>query len=293
MAALEHMDYNLCYLTQMFKKVQFKPIESYIAQRIWHQLNRLDIQMICQQYVKRDNTYALIDIYFPQINYGVEIDEPYHADLVQKKKDKLREYEIIKQTNITLQHINCYEQHKSKKKEFFFRPIVQIHQQIDSAVAEIRKRIEQSEQNRTLLPWLSENTMTADYHKRKGVLRVQDNDSFRTTLDICETFGVSAVYRRGGRPLNNGYFLWWPKCGHKHWTTKLSPNGEIITEQHNIQTKNTGKATSIEQPKRITFYKQENAFGVSCYRFIGVFQFDTTNNNITTYKKISDEYPLK
>lgn len=68
------------YLIKTFSRTKRKDYENYIINGIWHKLNRIDIQPITQQYVKRsDGKYALIDLYFPQINLGIEIDEEYHV----------------------------------------------------------------------------------------------------------------------------------------------------------------------------------------------------------------------
>ncbi|MBR1667145.1 MAG: hypothetical protein IJ693_02575 [Bacteroidaceae bacterium] len=290
---LEHIDYNLNYLTQMFKKVKFKPIESYIAQRIWHRLDRTNVEMVCQQYVRRGEAYALVDLFFPQINYGVEIDEAYHANPEQKRRDELRTYEIIRNTEIKLERIICYDKNKSTENETFYCALEDIHQQVDKVVSEIRQRIEEEEKQSRFQPWTNEDKLKPDFHRAKGVLRVKDNDSFRTTLDICKTFGMDVKSnRRGGKSLNNGYLLWWPKYGHKTWSNELSEDGETITERKNTAPTVSTPEPLLEQRKRITFFKQENAFGVSLYRFVGVFQMSSTDKDVTTYVKVADEYSL-
>lgn len=290
---LEHLDYNLNYLTQMFKKVKFKPIESYVAQRIWHLLNRQDVEMVCQQYVKRKNGYALVDIYFPQIALGIEIDEPHHANRKQKQRDELRAYEIIQRTNIELRYVLCYNKDKSTDDDKFYLPLDILHLQIDNIVTEIRERIEQAENSNTFCPWLSEDTLTADHHRKKGVLRVQDFDSFRTTIAICESFGMTVrTNRRGGKKLNDEYILWWPQHGHRDWSNELSEDGMTIKEHPNGKVKISQKKPFIEKIKRITFFKQENAFGVAYYRFVGVFQMTSIEGDMRTYTKIADEYKL-
>lgn len=56
-------------------------------------MNHLDIRPVTQQYVKgNDNEYYLIDLYLPQINIGVEVDEAFHKN--NYESDLKRELKI-------------------------------------------------------------------------------------------------------------------------------------------------------------------------------------------------------
>lgn len=66
------------YLYRMFSHhTKDKEKENYVVNAIWARLDDLNVKPVTQQYVRRPNGYALIDLYFPQINYGVECDEAY------------------------------------------------------------------------------------------------------------------------------------------------------------------------------------------------------------------------
>ena len=41
---------------------------------------------------RSDGRYALIDLYFPQINYGIECDEKYHLE--HDEEDRIRTLSI-------------------------------------------------------------------------------------------------------------------------------------------------------------------------------------------------------
>ena len=65
-----------------------KDYENYVVGAIYHKLNNINIQPVSQQYVKRsDNNYALLDLYFPQINYAIECDEKYHKNNKEKHSE--------------------------------------------------------------------------------------------------------------------------------------------------------------------------------------------------------------
>ena len=67
------------YLVRTFSRTKRKDYENYILNAIWHKLDRSDIQPVTQQFIKRsDGKYALVDLYFPQLNIGIECDEAHH-----------------------------------------------------------------------------------------------------------------------------------------------------------------------------------------------------------------------
>ena len=76
---MEHAD--LHYLSRLFQKNSSKPTELYVLTRLWHQLDDIEVQMIPQQYVGLPEArYAMTDVFFPQANIFVEINEPAHYD---------------------------------------------------------------------------------------------------------------------------------------------------------------------------------------------------------------------
>ena len=85
-------DYKLEYVTRLFEKTNNKKIENYVITRLWHKLDNVDIKMVPQQYVSRDNSkYALTDIYFPQFGICVEVNEPAHYFTQEKIELTLKE----------------------------------------------------------------------------------------------------------------------------------------------------------------------------------------------------------
>ena len=81
------------YLIKTLSRTKRKDYENYVIGAIWHRLNNLEIKPVSQQYVKRsDGKYALLDLYFPQLNVGIECDEAYHEK--NKEPDKIREVNL-------------------------------------------------------------------------------------------------------------------------------------------------------------------------------------------------------
>ena len=81
------------YLIRTLSRTKRKDYENYAIGAIWHRLNNLEIKPVSQQYVKRaDGKHALLDLYFPQINVGIECDEAYHEH--NTEPDKIREANV-------------------------------------------------------------------------------------------------------------------------------------------------------------------------------------------------------
>ena len=86
------------YIVNQLKRTFNKKYENYCITRIYHLLNRLDIQIITQQMFRRsENNIALADLYFPQLALVIEIDE-HHENQIEQ--DNFRTYEIIRNNEI-------------------------------------------------------------------------------------------------------------------------------------------------------------------------------------------------
>src|SRR5690606_1447796 len=106
------MNFKLDYITRILQKTNKKRIENYVISRIWHQLNNDEIKISHQQYIYRgDGKYALTDLYFPQLNYHIEVNEEFHyKDEDKISIDKLREEDIIRSTKgHIIRFIDCQD----------------------------------------------------------------------------------------------------------------------------------------------------------------------------------------
>jgi very-short-patch-repair endonuclease len=85
------------YIIRQLGRTKNKKYEVYVVSRIIHLLNNFDIKFVTQQYVTRPEGRALTDLFFPQVNLHIEVDEPYHKDNIEN--DKIREADIVNATN--------------------------------------------------------------------------------------------------------------------------------------------------------------------------------------------------
>ena len=108
------------YIIKQLHRTHNKKYENYVITRIWHLLNDIDIKIITQQYIVRPSGYALADLYFPQFDLVVEVNESYH--LKRKELDNIREKDIVNAVNFKVKVIDTS------------KDINSIHKQIDDLV---------------------------------------------------------------------------------------------------------------------------------------------------------------
>ena len=216
------------YLIKTLSRTKRKDYENYIVNGVYHRLNRLDIQPVTQQHVMRsDGKRALIDLYFPQLNYGIECDEAYH--LRNLEHDVTREITMeemlstIKESeDFILSRVPAYED------------IETINEYIKSIVNEILMLIEE----RNIKPWnYGEDAVKSAL--KKGTLSVSDNLNFTKIVDICQCFGKNYKgMQRSYFSIGNDYHLWCPKLAiesadglksiAKGWINTLADDWEYI-----------------------------------------------------------------
>ena len=287
------MDFKLEYMERLFAKISKKKTESYVISRIWHQLDDDRVKFVIQQYIRRtQDKYALADLYLPQLNIFIEINEPYHKDKngVLREIDKIRNEEILNVTHSKPIVIDCD------------CDIMEIHRQVTDVVNLIRQRI--SELGDNFKPWDEANTLTVEYHRNKGYLKVEDNECLRTTEDVAAVFGTKPKHRGFLRasgaavPNRKNEIVWWPNTEHRLWCNQLSENGMCIYEYPKAEDKRAEHLAhwlSAPQETRITFLRYKDDLGFCFYRFVGVFRLDkekSLKENKCVWKRISDTYQL-
>ena len=284
------MDYKLEYMERLFAKISKKKTESYVISRIWHQLNDDRVKFVVQQYIRRtQDKYALADLYLPQLNIFIEINEPYHKDEngVLREIDRIRNEEIRNVTHSEPIVIDCD------------CDIREIHRQVAEKVSIIKQRI--SELGENFKPWDDANTLSVEYHRNKGYLKVEDNECLRTTEDVAAVFGTKAKHRgflrASGAGIGENIIVWWPNTEHRLWHNELSEDGMFICEYPKAEDK---RAAHLDQWKestqtRVTFLRYKDDLGFCFYRFVGVFRLNrdkSMRENKCVWERVSDTYQL-
>ena len=169
------MDYKLEYMTRLFAKISKKKTETYVINRIWHQLNDDRVKFVVQQYIRRtQDKYALADLYLPQLDIFIEINEPFHKN--NTEVDRVRNEEISHVTHSKPIVIDCGD--VIDKDKIRWKSIEDIHSQISKVVQQIKQTI--IKQGDKFIPWDGGSTLSVEYHRKKGYLKVDESEYVRT-----------------------------------------------------------------------------------------------------------------
>ena len=277
------MEYRLDYVSRLFQKTSSKRIEHYVLTRIWHQLNDFEIKMMPQQYVSRHETkYALTDVYFPQIGFHVEVNEPAHYDSEEKiHQDNIRQSDIERKTGHQVFVIDCRGN------------LAYIHAQIDELVVRIQSAVTDKKNSNSFKPWLPENEHNPEYWKARKQISVSDEISFNTIEDICHLFGADPRKTKRGflrngaiyHPSGNGLLIWWPSAqARSGWLNRLDEDAGSIIETHAEEGKKVAHYENIAQEShtRAVFFHSKDFLGFTNYKFVGVFTNDQEKSNRET-----------
>lgn len=259
------------YLIKTLSRTKRKDYENYIVNAIYQRLNNLDIKPVTQQYVKlSSNKIALIDLYFPQINLGVECDEAYHIKNKELDHNRARTMEDVLNT---ISETNDFELERIEAYESI--------EYIDERINQIVEKINKKYRERNPEPWVYLDDPSA-LAKEKGILSVKDNYRFRRVADACRCFGKDyKVMQRSYFDIGSGYQMWCPllaietEGGHRSvsngWVNLLSDDWTQINETNDNPERVT-KPKTLRKP-RLTFAKSKDVLGRNEYKFIGVFVF--------------------
>ena len=300
------------YITNQLSKTFGKKYENYCVTRIYSLLKRDDIKIVTQQLFKRKGRkIALADLYLPQINMWIEIDEGHHIN--NKNVDLNRTKDVKK--------VNTLSQEAQKKYsaldevvpigiedpfrvDVYNKSLEDINKQIDVIVNEINDRIKK--QGKNFIPWTKVNYSPEEF-VRKGKITVNDNAKFKTIDQIGMLFNMKKVPMgkkiHGYVNIKNNMYIWCPivkiqgdECDSNAWENEISDDGIFIYENQKERKDNFLTQAMDELPIRYIFIKFKDDSRTKVYKFIGVYELDvkkSINKNIRVWAKKGDEIDLK
>ena len=288
---LDHIAYMLNVRTNR------KAYENFIVNAIYTKVGNPELMPVTQQYVRNPNDsrrYYLLDLYFPQINFGVEIDERQHCNQTNKLLDDVRDEDIKSAIECEEERIAIFV--KATDGEWRKRSYTEICADIDRIVAKIKARINAINGG---IIWIT-NEEKIKHVVQKGVFDVADGVTYRTIADIYNICGGS---RRTGKSvgnmqraflkLNSKYHLWVPTLsmkddegvGFSHKYRNHLNEYRTIIKEHSIdlrfseakscKTPNGCKscvACNVHSTYRVVFLRARDIFGKPSIKFIGVFK---------------------
>jgi len=269
------------YIIRQLGRTKNKRYELYCVTRIIHLLNNLDVKFVTQQYVSRPDGFALMDLYFPQIQLHVEVDEEGHKSQVEA--DKMRESDIVAVTDKQIEHIDA-----SKNIS-----ITEINDRIDEIVAKINAKIVELKDD--FIPWDIKTEFNPQTYIDLGYIKLSDNVAFKTIKDVCNCFGhnYKGWQRAEASHPDKDTIIWCPKLfldGQKQegeWDNTISADGQTITEKNSASKEKAEEHVNIhinnkeKAHKRIVFIKIKDNLGVILYRFRGLYKLNLMKSNVT------------
>lgn len=275
------------------KRTNRKNAENYIVNAVWQQINNMDLQPVTQQCIHlEDGSWVLIDLYFPQIKYGIECDEEYHQDNTLGDLRRTQEIEHV------LSSVDVDNKFYLKRIDAT-QTLEVINNEIAKAVRQIKKRVKT---NKPLI-WKSVEERINDIIAKES-LEDRDLIPFPTHASTASCFGKSVKpkgWQQSYFSLNDEYQVWFPnltiekegnqKAKSTGWVNILSEDWDTIVEsRENKEEKAKDKKL---KKKRITFARSKDVYGKDAYRFIGVFRFEhKTHDNEYVYKRESSKIDL-
>ncbi len=297
------------YIIKQISKTNKKNYENYVVTGIIHSLRSLniDLEFKTQQFVEKENgDYYLTDLYFPQLQLHIEVDEEHH--ITNEINDKLRSIDIINVTECQIERIEFYKRDKNgkiTKKEVYLK---EVDKRINEVVSIIKKKsIGVSEKD----DWFYRYSNPKEYYKEKGALDRKDNPTFRIATQIANLLGQNYEDNAQKTWVPNlkkydGYSMWCPKIHnpHKDWTNTFCQNeGEDVLIQHNNKVGGDKKKQFEEQINdkfsnfpRITFPYLKDNLGVYGYKFRGIYELDKKKSSVergVIYRRKHTELKLK
>lgn len=293
------MDERFDYIARTLSRTKRKEYENYVVNAIWFRLNTTELKPVSQQYIKHDNGYYLIDLYFPQLNIGIECDEGYHKQNVEH--DLIREltiFDILKQVKNIAEYRALHVD--------VTRSYEQIEKEINDHVQTICSCIEAQKCNKCFSVW--NDVSPQEYFLDKDTISIDNDISFRTIAETCNTlfsttykniqqswFVPSTLRKKYGQQ----YKVWFPKLAVENravtrdWHNELSQDGSRIIEfNESSQWTAEDLRTDINE-SRVTFtHVLDPVTRKREYRFVGVFKYAGIEDNKNIYTRTADSFPL-
>lgn len=284
------MKTKLDYITKQLRRTHNKKYENYVVTGIWHRLNDPTLKFVTQQYVMRPDGRALTDMYFPQLQVHIEVDEGFHQ--FQINEDKVREADIINATGHIIERVPITREVNGTIVQI---PIEHINKRIDEIVRLLKRQREKLMPR----PWDLEAELNPQTWVKRGSIALEDDCVFMTQVDGANCFGLNykpkAIWNGGAmHPIEKDVLIWFPKVyPNKDYLNIISDDEESIREYRKQEADHTGYLNwvlSSGRTKRIVFPRFKTSLGETVYRFKGMYQLDAENSSFENgilWKRIS------
>jgi very-short-patch-repair endonuclease len=280
----------LKYLVKTLSKTNRKDYENYVINAIFQRIGNLNLRPITQQFVRTNNKFYYLDLYFPQIKIGIEVNEDYHKKQIKKDNIRINDiYNSISEKDFKLFSVNIESFEETEK-------------QVNLIVKTIKEALK-----KTKLISEDYNEKLNNFKKSRSFY-LRDNFLFKRISDVALVFGKNyKAYQRASFTIESSKdIVWFPtlsydfkgkKLGNSKWTNILSEKWDEIIESPKVsRSKKDIKKLENEFENsliRVVFAKTRSSLGFNGYRFIGVFKLVEFSKKEAKYIRIYDKYSIR
>lgn len=271
------------YILRSISKTSGKRWEYYALTRIIHKLDDTEIEFISQQCIRKLNgSIALADMYFPQFDLYLEIDEGHHflkdpknaAQYHRCIEDAQRSHDIALAAGLTEYRIPA-----STTKPVTNLTLEEFNAEIDAFVQRVRDLKSQAVQQNVFEKWNFNMRYSAQPHIDAGFIEISPLAAFHTHVETLKCFGFTGRGHMQGSwtipdktaselGLVGRSMVWFPDLdGKGKWSNTLSDDGTTIIEKSEANTEHRN-----DWENRVVFARSKDVFGKRLYRFVGVFK---------------------
>ena len=189
-------------------------------------IDDLEIEFVFQQKVRKANgKIYLVDLFFPQFELYLEVNESYHLDDNQKLYDKLRMEQIWE--------ITGWERHVISTEA----SLSEINHSIQKFVSVLKAKKHNLNDSNEFKQWTASSAEKINQILERGYLSAKLNDHLPKQADVTRLFGANhEEWMKGSYPYRKPFdfmpkMVWFPKLyKHSTWTNQLSVDGKKIIE---------------------------------------------------------------
>ena len=314
------------YISEMLnKRTKGKDYENFVINQIYARIDNPELEIVTQKcvrpnkgidtknLVKVGKGHYLIDLYFPQINLAVEVDEGHHEDIENQLGDKQRENLIKDTVHCDIIRIKICKPGTKIPQEYD-----EIIKEIKNKVVEIKGRISKWEKdNDKKLKWVTNDEKIEKVKERKA-FDAGEAIHFGGITKVLNLLLGANRYKNFQQCAKNYdfYAVWIPVLSVRlddgtvktanGWENYTNENEDEIIEYPSDEKYNKKLDTYNEKAgsrppkwgarKRVVFMKMRDDFGNKCCRFLGVFNPDhieyEKGRQKRIYKRIATTIPF-
>lgn len=251
-------------------------------------------------YVDQNNKRALADLFLPQFNWIVEIDEAHHLSQEEEDKRRIDGIRSIVDPNIRVSRIRINDEKKT------IRPDADIIYDIDCLVADIRRAKQKAINAGAFTPWAGEEKeLLAEYHKnKKFIVADSGDDSLSTVSEVLSLFFLRKSARRCAQyypEAGSGIMIWCPKLmKNRDWENTMYESGaDVFIKEKHLSNGVVANDNNVhiddyrtKSHTRVVFIKERTPLGIIHLRFVGVFKLEeglSRSEGYPIFKRIAKE----